>query len=338
MRLRLFVLMSLLAVVSPAVAEEPSREFLAGLRERRFFDEALEYLERAANNRRTPVDFQAVIPLERALLLRDQARASKDKRQALKMLADATESTRSFLVKQPAHERVLSAREVFALTLIERAQMSWAVFDEEVRAPDSFVEEARDLYDRSERALTIWERETRKALTEFPKFVPRSDVKTTQRRNELRTALLQAGLMRGTVAEEAAGTWPDSSKTHTVKLETAVQRYESIYRKYRTRVAGLYARFYQARCLDKLKRRKEATAIFDELLQQPQTPAVFLTFRSRVLLVAIPSLAHPSIGRGGEAVKLGDAWVKKLRSVNDRSGDIEKLQAALNEVKGTLRN
>ena len=54
---------------SPAPAVEPAREFLAALRSRKYFDEALEYLDRIAKNPAAPIELKETLLYEKGVTL-----------------------------------------------------------------------------------------------------------------------------------------------------------------------------------------------------------------------------------------------------------------------------
>jgi tetratricopeptide (TPR) repeat protein len=82
---------------------------------------------------------------------------------------------------------------------------------------------------------------------------------------------------------------PPDSKQQTEALTKAAAAYKEVHEKYRTRLAGLYAHMYHGRCLQKLKKHKEATAIFGELLSNPDAPEAFHTLKVKVMALAVES-------------------------------------------------
>jgi len=79
------------------------------------------------------------------------------------------------------------------------------------------------------------------------------------------------------------------SKEWTQTLTAAADAYKKIYEDYRTRIAGLYARMYQGRCLQKLGKHKEASAFFNELLANADSPDAFRTLKLKVMPLAVDS-------------------------------------------------
>ena len=84
-----------------------------------------------------------------------------------------------------------------------------------------------------------------------------------------------------------ADTMAKDSKEWTQTLTAAADAYKKIYEDYRTRIAGLYARMYQGRCLQKLGKHKEAAAFFNELLANPDSPDAFRALKLKVMALAV---------------------------------------------------
>jgi len=115
------------------------------------------------------------------------------------------------------------------------------------------------------------------------------DPKKADEQQRLRTDLLQALLLAAATSEEAAETLEKGSAEQIAAYTGAADRYEKIYKDYRTRMAGLYARMYQARCQQKLGKHQEAVVLFDELMKNPDEPDVLRTFKLKVVALAVDS-------------------------------------------------
>ena len=87
----------LILPASLAVAAEPAEAFLDALRNRGYYDMALEYLDRAQSDPLSPVGFREVIPLERGLTLVDSARREADFDVRGELLNKAQEAVQQFV-------------------------------------------------------------------------------------------------------------------------------------------------------------------------------------------------------------------------------------------------
>ena len=76
----------------------------------------------------------------------------------------------------------------------------------------------------------------------------RKQARLAEQRKQLRADNLQTELLAAAVREESADTFPDGSSEFEQRLVEAANLYDGIYKNYRTRLAGRYARMYQGRC------------------------------------------------------------------------------------------
>ncbi len=84
-----------------------------------------------------------------------------------------------------------------------------------------------------------------------------------------RTAGPQKQLEQVQALEDSADAEVDKSDKRLDLLRRAAAGYEQLYNKHRSQLLGVYARFYQARCLQKLGDDEQAQKIFQELLRLP---------------------------------------------------------------------
>src|SRR5437899_4872793 len=72
--------------------------------------------------------------------------------------------------------------------------------------------------------------------------------------------------------EEVADAFAKDSKEFTQALTTAADAYKKIFEDYRTRIAGLYARLYQGRCLQKLASTRKRSRFSTSCWLKPTRP------------------------------------------------------------------
>ena len=95
----LVILAGLGLVSSPsreALATEPAREFLTGLRERGLHDVALDYLAMMETSPLAPVELKEIINYEKAVTLLEGSRAQRDQAIREKFLDDAQQLLKEF--------------------------------------------------------------------------------------------------------------------------------------------------------------------------------------------------------------------------------------------------
>lgn len=142
-----------------------------------------------------------------------------------------------------------------------------------------------------------------------------------ERRKQLRADYLETQLLAAAIREEMSETLEPGSEPHKKVLAEAAELYDQIYKKYRTRMAGLYARMFQGRANRKLGKLQDALGYYSELLDQPDEPDEFRVLKTKTLRLALDGWLDPAEKKYVEAIKRGSDWVMKSRPTDDRSLD-----------------
>jgi hypothetical protein len=275
----------------PAAAVEPAQAFLDALRERGYYEVAAEYLDAAANNPNVPVQFKQTLQYEKGLTLVQGANAQRDPALREKQLDEGQQALQEFVGQQPNHLLAMAARNQLGNVLVKRAgnrveRAKTAAAAEK----QSLTKESLGLYDQAIKEFDNLVAELAERLKQYPAVIDeKKEPKRVAERDQFRTDYLQGQLLVAATREEKASALPAGSKEQTEAVTKAMEGYKDVYEKYRTRLAGLYARMYQGRCLQKLKKDKEASAIFNELLANPDAPEAFHTLKVKVMALAVQS-------------------------------------------------
>jgi hypothetical protein len=281
------------SIVAPlvATAHEPAQAFLDALRERSYFDVALDYLSSAENNPALPDSFKDTILYEKGTTLVQGARFQRDSALREQQLDEARKVLNDFVKAKPQHLYVVAARSQIGNVLIERARSRVEKAHKLTAAEQQpILRQARDLYEEANKAFAALVEELRTKLKTYPASLDeKKDAKQVEERDRLRQDFLQAQILAAHAREEMADCVPKDSKEWTATLTAAADAYKKIYEDYRTRIAGLYARMYQGRCLQKLGKHKEASAFFNELLANADSPDAFRTLKLKVMPLAVDS-------------------------------------------------
>ncbi|MDB4695010.1 hypothetical protein OAF47_00920 [bacterium] len=317
-------------VGSPVNAEEPAREFLDGLRDRGYHDTALEYLESLETSRLVPADMRDVLGFETALTLVDASRASGELAERYGMLNEAQTLLRKFIDTHGSHPRMYAARSQLGNLIVERARIK--VGEAKTGNAEALKNEARKLYDQAFKECGLLEAAVTKELDLIPKVLnvkDREEAKLAERRKQLRADNLQTELLAAAILEESADTVAPGSKARTDYLVEAASLYDAIYKKYRSRLAGLYARMYQGRCNHRLGRTKDALGYYGELLDQPSAPEPFWNLKTKTLRLAMDSWLDPQQRKYVEAIKQASGWVDAAPRSAQRSPDLLAIRLSL---------
>lgn len=316
------------AATSPAIAPaaEPAREFLEKLRERGYYDTALEYLDTVQNN---PA-IKPTLQYEKGTTLIEASRVSRDAAIREKQLDEAQANLSDFLKSiPPTNPLSSSAQKQIGNLLVERAR----IVAERGRKKSDKAEMAKalELYKEAAKSFDTTQATIATEIKKIPPKVDDKDVELKERQEQLRIDYLQTLLLGAAIKEEMADAIPKESKEYKDTLTAAAKEYGEIYDKYRTRLAGLYARMYQGRCFQKIGNDKEALSYFTELLEEPEAADEVRTLKTKTLLLAVKSWASPTEKKYAEAIAKGAAWIEKVRPNESKESDW--LELRLNVAK-----
>ncbi|QDV71666.1 hypothetical protein Poly24_54050 [Rosistilla carotiformis] len=312
----------LIGMVIPASAAEPARAFLDGLRARGYHDIALDYLQSLQTNPAAPEDLKEAIEYERGVTLIDASRSQNDPKLRTKYLSDAETALKAFAKAKPDSPQVNAARSQLAGLIAERARMS--VQQANDGGGPKLLQQATKQYNEAAAVLAELNKSVNAELDKIPKVLDSKDRKQAaliQQRTQLRADNLQTQLLAAAIREESAETVPAGSPEQKKYLIEAATLYDEIYKEYRTRLAGLYARMYQGRCNQRLGRLRDALGYYGELLDQPDEPDAFRVLKTKTLRLAMECWLDNSQQKYLEAIKQGDRWIGLARPHEDREPD-----------------
>jgi len=321
----LLVFPAVFYVTAPLAAAEPAREFLKGLRERKYYDEAMLYLDQMAASTTAPIDLKETLLYEKGLTLVEAARVQRDPQLRDQYLNQARQMLQQFIGQRPDHALANAARSQLGNLIVDRARFK--VEDSKKAqdaAKDALLAEARQLYDEGYKVFQQLQDDVRNQLERIPKVLDtrdRQQANMAERRTQLRADYLQTRLLAAAIREEMADTAAKGSTDYDQFLTEAADQYQAIYNDYRSRLAGLYARLYQGRCNQKLGKLRDALGYFSELLSQPDSPEEFRTLKTRTLKQAMECWLDPTEKKYVEAIKRGSDWIGKARPTEDREPD-----------------
>jgi tetratricopeptide (TPR) repeat protein len=307
----------------PAGAVEEARRFLEALRDPegrfRYYDTALEYLEIIRNSPLVDQEFKDVIDYEAGVTLVTTSRMVGDTAVQQKQLDQAEQKFKKFLADHPKHPLVSSANTQLANLLVERGRVK---SEQAARPSASEAEkkrlpaEARELYDEAQKVLAKLEKELLEELRKLKPIVPR-DKETEEKLKEVQRDLLQVRLALVQVIEEAAETYPPGSKGNTDNLKAAAKKYNELYEKYDTYIAGHYARMWEGRCYKDLGETDKAFDAFEDLLVQPSEIQPFRLLKSKALILLLETALLPEVKQYKKALDEAQQWEKEARGAEE---------------------
>lgn len=319
-----------------AQGEEPAAKFLEALREQGHFDLAREYLERMEKSPAVTPEFRSAIMYEQGLTLMAVSRSETDfaKRQA--RLDEAQKKFEEFVVAQKNHDLGPRAKTELANVLVERGRVKVAEANrsKDVSLKPALMKEAKTFFEAALKQFTDSEEEIRKKLESLPKVLdPEKDAKRIAYRDELRGDYVKVQMVQSVILYETADTALDKKEKDEL-LKRAADAYGEVYKKYRRRLAGLYARLQQGRCYEQMGGEKnitEALSYYTELLEQPGEPDPFRVLRTKTLLQAMKCWLSDDLKEKKLDIALttADPWVKQQRPNENKDEDWLNLQYEL---------
>ncbi len=325
------ILVAAASWLAPAQAVEPARDFLEALRSRGYYDVAIDYLATIEGNPAVPVTFKETLQFERGLTLVQGAKFQRDIAIREKWLDDAQQVLNQFVSSQGNSPLINSARSQLGNLLVERARLKMKKSEKQVGADKTkLMTEARGMYSEGKVVFEKLVDELREKLKAYPASITeKSDPKKYDERERLRMDFLQAQLLVAATVEELAETYPKGPE-QTKAYTDAGEGYKKIYENYRTRMAGLYARLYQARCHQKLGKHKEAIGYFTELLSNPDTPDAFHTLRVKTIEQALDSWLAEKMHK--EIMDKAYSVVNEARANEDKTAEFMEMRVKIAEA------
>jgi tetratricopeptide (TPR) repeat protein len=297
-----------------AAAEEPYIEFLSGLRERQYHDFAIVYLDQLATRPGLPAEFKQSIPFEKAITLMESARISRSPEKQTEQLDQALAFLDQFVKDSPNHPRSGDANSQRAEILIGKARVeilqsrapanqgSRSEFQAKARA---LVAKARDVF---QTAFT--QHET--AWKTYGTFIDRTkDEAKYDARAKSEVNMIRAQLDLALCTYEEAQTYDADAADFKRLLNEAAAKFEEMHQRYRSQVAGLFARLWQAKCFEEQGDLQKALGIYNELLAHPGEDGAISRLKDQTLQFKLISLNSKDRGDYQLVVDLGSEWLKK---------------------------
>jgi tetratricopeptide (TPR) repeat protein len=317
-----------------AVAQEPSRETLRQLRQQQKYGEAERLIDAWEKQADLPEELRQVLDFERGETLLAQAIRPETVMGRTSMLKNARANFQRFMEKQPKHDLVPDAKDRVATVLVELARddVQSSKTPANANRREELLASARDKYDQAIKLVDEVFQTFRKLLLGLPKVLdPARDAAKFAYRDELRAKYVRLQLVRATILHERANTFTDAAQRDEA-LVKAANAYDDLYQKYRTRMAGLFARLQQGRCQEDREKWEDALEIYGELLEAlPEEHDAFRSLRTKTLARAAECWANSVVGKHEIAIKSAEEWLKDQRPNEDRDDDW--LELKLNVAK-----
>ncbi|MBX3423025.1 MAG: hypothetical protein KF752_15830 [Pirellulaceae bacterium] len=262
----LVVIGGLLMYPQFAYAVEPYERFVQRLREERYFDLALIYLDDLTTRSNVPDDFKQTIDLERALIYFQAAsQLAANAPQRTQRLSLAEESLKKFLQDNPHHQRRGEARLKLGGLLRLRAEEARAAAGpdpaEDIVLAIEYFDEAHKLFESTIAELAEIESKLKGGR------VDPSDAQQIDYRDRVRSELREAQLLSAKAVEDRGRSQAAGSDKRQADLKQALRMFAELYSK-EQRMIGIrnYALYYRSNLQRELGQIEDAIDGFQRIV------------------------------------------------------------------------
>lgn len=310
-------LLALTLLQCPVCAQDSPLPFVNGLRERGYFDTALEYLDKQATNPRLAPEIREVLDFERGQTLQQAGAASRVPDDRTKFFADSEVALQKFINEHSQHPLAARASSLLGELLFDRSEsLIWAAAEKtatEERAP--LQNEARVLVDRAKAIFQTAHDQYKSQYEAFPKFVDENkDEETFLKRRDAENKYLRAWLNLVRCTYQRGQTFDRGSEERKQTLIQASELYEAIHTARRTNTNGLYARLMQGKCFQEQDDIGRALGIYNEILGHPSDADYMKTLKATARHFRLICLNDPQRNDFKLVIQEAATWLQANRA------------------------
>jgi len=151
----------------------------------------------------------------------------------------------------------------------------------------------------------------RKQLEAFPKFIDRQDREAYMARRRADERYMQAQLVHALSLYWESQTYDAQEQLRRETLDKAATEFESIHQKYRSMVAGLYARIWQGKCYEEQGEIGIALGIHEELLEHEGSSPTIRNLHNNALRFRLICLNHKQREDYQLVIQEGEGWLNE---------------------------
>ena len=304
------------AAVAGNAAEEAAK-FLDELRQREYYDIALDYLEGLQKDPKCPAEMKDVLSYEEGIT-RIAGSGSLGSSQLQQQLDEARDALKKFVADHPQHRLAATASTQVANVLVVRGRHK---IKQAERAGKTEAEkkaltaEARSFYQEAKTALQAADaRFYQKAKT----LKESQDPKASEERDRAYEDFLLARMSLAQVEYEIGQTYPAGSGEFKKHLAGAADKFKALYEKYGTRGVSLHARLGEARARGNLGQDAQAIGVLKALIPKiPENPK-YQVLKNDCLILLLEICLKPGVKEYQDGIGVLEAW-RKAAPARDRS-------------------
>jgi tetratricopeptide (TPR) repeat protein len=300
----------LLAVGSAGGARgtEPVEAFHQALLAKKYYVEALDYLQQVESNSHSTPEQKEYAIYQQGVTALAAAGAAADQSARTDFLQRAGQAFDHFIAADPKNSLAGSARTQLANVTFEQGRLALQKLSDLSQSP--LVGNVRAQFKQASQQFVEAEKTLSEQLGEMPKLVAPDQRELQEEKTRLSGDLAQARLMRANIEFETAKTFAPGSKEASAHLSAAAKLYAALFETYRTRAVGLLARLWEGRCYQELGQFEQALGCYGELMDLPNAPET-RAVRNQSTRQALECWSQPKVKKYQAAIERGERWLKE---------------------------
>ncbi|MFK7818634.1 MAG: hypothetical protein AB8G99_07940 [Planctomycetaceae bacterium] len=305
------------------MAQEPVQQFLEGLRQRGYFDTAIEYIDQQQANSSLPDTLKESLGFEKAMTFLGMSRQARTSGAKAKSLTQAQAELEKFAQQFPGNSLAAKANSELGNILFERARTAvWQASTPPAgKTKAGLLGEARSLIQQARQIYRKANDLSKNRLSGMrPPAVSDGDREEERIYREVQGSFLSSALQLARCTYEEGQTYERGSKQRKEKLIAASEEFRDVHEKYRTWISGLLARIWQAKCFEELDEVATALGIYNEVLAKQKEDPTARRLHAKAQRFKFICLNHPKKRDHEIVIRDSDAWLS-ARTNNPRSED-----------------
>ncbi|MCA9049769.1 MAG: hypothetical protein KDA89_13630 [Planctomycetaceae bacterium] len=300
-------------------ADEPFADFLEGLRQRGYYDTAIEHLNGLQTRTDLPAEFRETLDLERGITYREMGTASRIPEDRDQALTQAEQALKKFASEHSAHPKAAFANSELGQLLFERARTYlWdAESPSNLDRKGELQQQARALIDQAKTIYQSSHDQYKAQYEAFPKFIDQTkDEELYQQRLTVEVLYLRAWFNLVRCTYESGQTFDRGTQERNETLVRASEEFEAIHAALRTTPIGLQSRLMMGKCFQEQDDITRALGIYNEMLINKSDHPSVQYLRSIALQYRLICLNHEKKNDFQLVLQEADEWLKDKNNRN----------------------
>ena len=330
-----------LTCATAARGEERFIDFIGGLRERQFFDTAIEYIDSISQRSDLPAEVREILDLERGMTLQQKGAASRIPEDREQALTEAETSLRKFIGEHGQHAQAALANSMLGELLFERARsLMWKAAEiDDAPKKLELQQSARTLVDQAKVIYQTAQDQYKAIYDAFPKFIDeQKDEEEFQRRLEAEAKYLRSWFNLVRCTYERGQTFEKGTEERKQTLIQAAELFEKIHTSRRTNQIGLHARLMMGKCFQEQDDIGRALGIYNEMLGHPSENSSVLVLKGIAQHYRLICLNDPQKNDHQLVIQEATVWLqgnKQLATTQSGLGILWERAIAAEKLGGT---